>query len=139
MIASAGSLRAFSKKCGVPQSTLMSILRKPESATIQNAIRIAHALGVGLEIFDGESTKVVPSGDELQLIRAFRGTDDKTRSIILSAARTASEFDWESSIETLAANADNVPEASRANAVKQAASKAAEKYWSSDNDGDGTD
>lgn len=139
MIASSGSIRAFSKKCGVPQSTIMSILRRPESATIQNAIRIAHALGVGLEIFDAQSTKVVPSGDELQLIQAFRGTDDKTKKIILSAARTASDLSWDFNVDTLAANADNINAASRADTVKRAAVKAAEKYWSSDNDGDGKD
>jgi hypothetical protein len=96
MITACGSIRAFSELCGVPQSTITSILKRPESATVQNAIKISRALGVGLEIFDDGSETRALGADELALLKDYRTSSPNTQKIVRAVVDAAKEFKMES-------------------------------------------
>ena len=73
------SKRAFAEKCGVPESTLYSILKRGVgSASVNNVIAICKELGITVEELDemarGEAKTIYePTYDDIQSLIARKG------------------------------------------------------------------
>lgn len=72
------SVRSFAQKCGIPESTLYTILKKGVGrASVDNIIIICQNLGITIEELEnmasGKSIKNEPSYEDVELLIARNG------------------------------------------------------------------
>lgn len=77
------SIRSFAQKCGIPESTLYTILKKGVGrASVDNIILICQNLGIKVEelesLASGSSTQKEPSYEDVESLIARGGKDFST-------------------------------------------------------------
>lgn len=88
MIAATGlSVRAFAEKCGIPYTTLRSILSKDiGGASVNNVIAICKTLGISIDELDNIESNVffnkIYNSETLNLINKYNRLDDISKELV---------------------------------------------------------
>lgn len=88
MIAATGlSVRAFAEKCGIPYTTLRSILSKDiGGASVNNVIAICKTLGISIDELDNIESNVffnkIYNSETLSLINKYNRLDDISKELV---------------------------------------------------------